>query len=97
MSVFETATQEVRSIHNENTLRRLEYVSADYYWAQEEIKELKELLAKTLPVEEMKKIEQLHDKFKLQEGIAGEIYYNQAFSDAIRFIIQSLTWGPVRR
>ncbi|AIF53519.1 hypothetical protein [Pelosinus sp. UFO1] len=38
MSVFETATQEVRSMHNENTLRRLEHVSADYYWAQEEIK-----------------------------------------------------------
>ncbi|WP_279386969.1 hypothetical protein [Lucifera butyrica] len=39
----------------------------------------------------------LHESFTLQETIAGEVFYNQGFSDGIRFIMQSLTWEPVRR
>ena len=97
MNTFETATRELRISHDESELRNLEKVSCDYYWAELENNELEESLAKILSAEEFKKVNKLHENSTLQEAIAEEIYYNQGFSDAIRFIMQSLTWGPVRR
>jgi uncharacterized protein (DUF2164 family) len=97
VNIFETATKELRSTHDQNELRNLKQVSGDYYWAELDNNKLEELLAKILSAEEFESVNKLHENFTMKETIAGEIYYNQGFSDAIRLILQSLTWGPVRR
>jgi uncharacterized protein (DUF2164 family) len=79
--IFETATRELRFMHNEGNLRALGKVSGDYYWAEQEIEKLQQQLAATLE----------------QETITGDIFYNQGFSDGISFIMQSLMWEAVRR
>ncbi len=95
--IFETATQELRSMHNEGNLRELGKVSGDYYWAEREIEKLQQELAATLSKEALEKLNALQNYFMEHETIAGDIFYNQGFSDGISFIMQSLMWEAIRR
>lgn len=97
MRVFETATTELRLMHDASDLMNLEKVSRNYNWAEQKIDQLEKEFSETLPEETMEKLEQLHEYFTTQETIAGEIFYNQGFSDGIRLIMQSLAWEPIRR
>jgi len=97
MRVFETATKELRFMHDESDLMGLEKVSADYYWAEQEIDKLEKELAVTVSEDARRRLSKLTEYFTTQQSITGEVFYNQGFADGIRLIIQSLTWGPVRR
>ncbi len=39
----------------------------------------------------------MQDNFTEKETLTGEIYYNQGFCDAIKLMMQSIAWEPVRR
>ncbi|SEJ42669.1 hypothetical protein SAMN05660742_10797 [Propionispira arboris] len=97
MQVFEMATQELLLKHEEGNLKNLEDISADYYWAQKAINQLEKELEANLPQETMTKIRESWYKLGLQESIAEDIFYDQGFSDGVRMLLESLTWGPVRR
>lgn len=97
MRIFETATKELRAMHNEGCLMKLGEVSGDYYWAEQEIEQLQKELAATLSKEAIEKLNKMHECFTGQETIAGEIFYNQGFADGISLVIQSLMWESVRR
>lgn len=97
MDVFEFVMEELKSFHDENELKNLEKVSESYYRANLENNHIEKALAETLSQEEMITIHKLCDSFLTKEVIAGKLYYNQGFSDAIRLIIHSLIWNPVRR
>jgi uncharacterized protein (DUF2164 family) len=97
MSIFETTMRELRLMHDSDDLRNLEKVSERYYRAEQENEQLEKTLSETLAKESIEKINKMHENFTMQETIAGEIYYNQGFSDAIKFMMQSLVWESVRR
>jgi len=46
---------------------------------------------------DLKVVNHLCDNFSHREVTAEDIYYNQGFSDAIKLIVQSMVWSPVRR
>ncbi len=97
MQVFETATKELRFMHDGSDLMNLERVSADYYWAEQEFEKLEKELSSIVSEDTMGKLTQLHEYFANQKAITEEVFYNQGFSDGIKMIIQSLSWEPVRR
>ncbi|MBP2629989.1 MAG: hypothetical protein H6Q70_617 [Firmicutes bacterium] len=97
MDVFEFVMEELKSLHDENELKNLEKVSESYYRANLENNHIEECLAKVLSKEEMITIHKLCDNFLTKEVVAGNLYYNQGFSDAIRLIIHLLIWNPMRR
>jgi uncharacterized protein (DUF2164 family) len=97
MRIFETTMRELRLVHDSENLRDLVEVSERYCRAEWEINQLEKRLAETLSKENMEIINKMHDNFTTQETVAGEIHYNQGFSDAIKFIMQSLAWEPVKR
>ncbi|MBP2629830.1 MAG: hypothetical protein H6Q70_458 [Firmicutes bacterium] len=97
MNVFETVTDELRSVYNENDLKSLEKVAENYYWANLENNTIEKKLEQCLSKEEMKMVYKLCDNFLTKEVVTGELYYNQGFSDAMQLIIHSLVWSPVRR
>ncbi|WP_245755069.1 hypothetical protein [Pelosinus propionicus] len=45
----------------------------------------------------MEIIYKMHDNFTTLETIAGEIYYKQGFSDAIKLMMQSLVWESAKK
>jgi uncharacterized protein (DUF2164 family) len=97
MNVFENVTDELRSVHNQNDLKNLEEIAENYYRASIENNNIEKTLEERLSQEEMKMIYKLCNNFLTKEVVAGEIYYNQGFSDAMQLIIHSLVWSPVRR
>ena len=97
MNVFEAVTDELRSVHNENDLKNLEEVAENYYRANLENNTIEKTLEERLSQEDMKMIYKLCDNFLTKEVVAGKLYYNQGFSDAIQLIIHSLVWSPVGR
>jgi len=97
MNVFETVTDELRSVHNENDLKNLEEVAENYYLANLENNNIEKVLEERLSQEEMKMIYKLCDNFLTKEVVAEKLYYNQGFSDAMQLMIHSLVWSPVRR
>ena len=97
MDVLEIVMKELKSVHDDSDLRNLDKVSEAYYSAKSENDEIEKKFVKTLSEEELKMISKLYDNFVTKEVVAGELYYNQGFSDGIRLIIHSLIWKPVRR
>ena len=97
MDVLEIVMKELRSVHDESDLKSLDKVSEAYYSAESKNNEIEEKIAKALSEEDLKMINKLCDNFMTKEVVAGELYYNQGFSDGIRLIIHSLIWKPVRR
>lgn len=97
MSIFEAATRGLRIMHNSEELRDLGEASELYYRAERKNEQLEKTLLETLTKENVEIINEMHDNFTTRETIAGEIHYNQGFSDAIQLIMQSLVWESVRR
>ncbi len=84
-------------MHDAEELRCLENVSEGYYQAERANDQLKKRLLEILPKEDIEIVDKMQENFKEKETLAGEIYYNQGFCDAIRLIMQSFVWEPVRR
>ncbi len=97
MNFFETTMRELRIMHDSADLIDLGEVSERYYQAEQENNKLEKALAAILTKENREILNKMYDNFTTQETVAGEIYYNQGFSDAIKFMMQSLVWESVRR
>ncbi|MBU2699882.1 hypothetical protein Ga0466249_000963 [Sporomusaceae bacterium BoRhaA] len=97
LGIFETATRELRAMHNEGNLMKLGKVSGDYYWAEQEIDRLQQELAATLSKEAVEKLNKLEEGFTWKETVAGEIFYKQGFADGVSLVMQSLMWQSVRQ
>jgi uncharacterized protein (DUF2164 family) len=74
----------------------LEKVSSDYYHADQRVLECQEQIKHVLPVEMQKILMELDDEYTYMRISGGNVYYRQGFSDAIRLIMQTITWGPAR-
>jgi len=97
MNFFETTMRDLRLMHDSEDLIDLGEVSERYYRAEQENNNLEKTLAANLTKENMEIINKMYDNFTTREVLAGEIYYNQGFSDAIKFMVQSLVWESVKR
>lgn len=97
MRIFESTVRELRMLHDSEELKCLEHVSEGYYQAEQSNHRLKKRLLEILPKEGIDIVEKMQGNFTDKEILAGEIYYNQGFCDAIRLMMQSLTWESVRR
>lgn len=97
LRIFETTMRELRLMHDSENLRDLGDVSERYCRAEGEMDHLEKTLAATLTTENMEIIYKMHDNFTTLETIAGEIHYKQGFSDAIKFIMQSLVWESAKK
>lgn len=74
----------------------LEKVSSDYYHAYQKMLEYQTQIKHALPVEMHKILVELDDEYICMQISSGDVYYRQGFSDAMRLIMQTLTWGPAR-
>jgi uncharacterized protein (DUF2164 family) len=74
----------------------LEKVSSDYYHAYQRMLEYQTQIKHALPAEMQKTLMELDDEYTCMRLSGGDVYYRQGFSDAIRLIMQTLTWGPAR-
>jgi len=97
MRIFETAARELRHMHDSEELRCLENVSEGYYQAEQSNNQLKKRLLEILSKEGIDIVDKMQENFTEKEILAGEIYYNQGFCDAIKLMMQSLAWESVRR
>ncbi|MCC5466260.1 hypothetical protein [Pelosinus baikalensis] len=97
MRIFETAARELRHMHDAEELRCLEKVSEGYYQAEQSNNQLKKRLLEILSKEGIDIVDKMQENFTEKEILAGEIYYNQGFCDAIKLMMQSLAWESVRR
>lgn len=97
MRIFETATRGLRHMHDAEELRCLENVSEGYYQAEQANDKLKKRLLEILPKEGIEIVDKMQENFTEKETLAGEIYYNQGFCDAVKLMMQSLAWESVRR
>ncbi|SEJ18336.1 hypothetical protein SAMN05660742_10476 [Propionispira arboris] len=94
MDIFEIITEALRNVHDG---KNLEDVSNLYSKLYAENNQMVDILDKTLVGEDLKVFHYLCDNFSYREVTAEDIYYNQGFSDAIKLIVQSMLWSPVRR
>ncbi|AJQ26487.1 hypothetical protein [Pelosinus fermentans] len=74
----------------------LEKVSSDYYHAYQKMLEYQTQIKHALPAEMQKILMELDDEYTCMRISGGDVYYRQGFSDAMRLIMQTLTWGPAR-
>lgn len=70
--------------------------SSDYYHAYRRALKYQDQIKHALPAEMQKILMELDDEYTCMRLSGGDVYYRQGFSDAIRFIMQTLTWGPAR-
>lgn len=63
--------------------------SGRYSWAEQELEKFQQELAGVLPLEAVARLNKLHDYFKAQEAVAGEMLYKQGFVDGISLVMQS--------
>jgi len=74
----------------------LEKLSSDYYHAYQRMLEHQTQIKHVLPEEMQKALMELDDEYTCMRISSGDVYYRQGFSDAVRLIMQTLTWGPAR-
>jgi len=74
----------------------LEKVSSDYYHACQRMLEYQKQIKHVLPAEMQKTLMELDDEYTCMQISSGDVYYRQGFCDAVRLIMQTLTWGPAR-
>jgi uncharacterized protein (DUF2164 family) len=74
----------------------LEKVSSDYYHAYQRVLECQKKIKNALPLELQKMLMELDDEYTCMRISGGDVYYRQGFSDAVRLVMQTLTWGPGR-
>jgi uncharacterized protein (DUF2164 family) len=74
----------------------LEKVSSVYYHACQRMLEYQTQIKHVLPAEMQKTLMELDDEYTCMRISSGDVYYRQGFCDAVRLIMQTLTWGPAR-
>lgn len=74
----------------------LENVSAKYRKASRGSERYCEEIRKNLPPELQLTLQCMDDERSYMEAIATELYYRKGFCDAIRLLVQTLTWEPAR-
>ena len=93
-SVFDSlaATME----HEKLVDLHLEKHSSEYYHANEKVLECERKIKSALPLELQKTLVELDDEYNCMMTSGMDVYYRQGFSDAIRLIMETMTWVPTR-
>ena len=93
-SLFELS---VSAIEMETAERlNLDDVSSSYHNSYQKVLEYQEQIRKALPSEMHEMLEQLECEYDMLQAYEGDMYYRHGFSDAIRLLMQALTWEPAR-
>jgi len=93
-SVFDllAATMEHENLVN----LHLEKCSSEYYHANNKVLACESKLKNALPLDLQETLEQLDDQYNCMMLSGMDAYYRQGFSDAVRLIMETMTWGPTR-
>lgn len=78
LGIFETATRELRAMHDESNLKKLGKVSGDYYWAEQEIDRLQQELAATLSKDAVEKLNKLRKILRGKKRLLARYSINKA-------------------
>jgi uncharacterized protein (DUF2164 family) len=70
--------------------------SSEYYHANNKVLECESKLKSALPLELQETLEQLEAEYNCMMLSGMDVYYRQGFSDAVRLIMETLTWSPTR-
>ena len=70
--------------------------SSEYYHASEKVLACQRKLKSALPVELQETLGELDDEYNCMMTSGMDVYYRQGFSDAVRLIMETLTWLPTR-
>ncbi|WP_110955438.1 hypothetical protein [Anaerosinus massiliensis] len=74
----------------------LEKCSSEYYYANNKVLEYESKLKGALPLDLQEILVKLDDEYNCMMISAMDVHYRQGFSDAVRLIMQTLTWVPTR-
>ena len=74
----------------------LEKCSSEYYYANNKVLEYESKLKSALPLELQETLAEFDDEYNCMMMSGMDVYYRQGFSDAVRLIMQTLTWAPTR-
>jgi hypothetical protein len=93
-SVFDSlaATMEHESLVGLDLGKR----SSEYYHASEKVLVYQRKLKSALPVELQETLVELDDEYNAMMTSGIDVYYRQGFFDAIRLIMETMTWLPTR-
>jgi len=70
--------------------------SSEYYHANEKVLVYQRKLKSALPVELQETLVELDDEYNCMMTSGMDVYYRQGFSDAMRLIMETMTWSPSR-
>lgn len=70
--------------------------SSEYYHANEKVLAYQRKLKSALPVELRETLVELDDEYNCMMTSGMDVYYRQGFSDAVRLIMETMTWVPTR-
>jgi hypothetical protein len=74
----------------------LEKCSSEYYYANNKVLACESKLKNALPLELQETLAELDDEYNCMMMSGMDVYYRQGFSDAVRLIMETLTWAPTR-
>jgi uncharacterized protein (DUF2164 family) len=70
--------------------------SSEYYHANEKVLAYQKKIKSALSLELQETLEQLDDEYNCMMLSGMDVYYRQGFSDAVRLIMETMTWAPTR-
>ncbi|SEJ77519.1 hypothetical protein SAMN05660742_116110 [Propionispira arboris] len=70
--------------------------SSEYYYANEKVLAYQRKIKSALPVELQETLVDLDDEYNCMMTSGMDVYYRQGFSDAVRLIMETMTWSPTR-
>ncbi len=93
-SVFDLLASTIK--HEKLVDLQLEKYSSEYYYANKKVLAYQKKIKSALPLELQETLIGLDDEYSSMLSSGMDIYYRQGFSDAVRLIMETLTWGPTR-
>jgi len=70
--------------------------SSEYYHANNNVLAYQKKIKSALPLEMQETLEQLDGEYNCMMLSGMDVYYRQGFSDAVRLIMETMTWSPTR-
>ena len=70
--------------------------SSEYYYANEKVLAYQKQIKSALPLDFQETLEQLDDEYNCMMMSGMDVYYRQGFSDAVRLIMETMSWSPRR-
>ena len=70
--------------------------SSEYFHASEKVLAYQDKIKNVLPLELQETLEQLDDEYNCMMMSGMDVYYRQGFSDAVRLIMETMSWSPAR-